>query len=64
MIVAVPPRSTRSHWPSPASLDQRVVVRPSSAAAGALPPSQEDAVTCLNAEIGVVPGGGPVPASP
>ena len=36
---------------------QRVFIRPSSAAAGALPPSQEDAATFLNSEIGRSPGG-------
>jgi hypothetical protein len=56
LIVAVPPRSTWSHCGSLNWLDQRVVARPSSAAAGALPPSCDEAVTGLNSEIGVPPG--------
>jgi hypothetical protein len=64
LIVAVPPRSTCSHCGSLNWLDHRVVVRPSSAAAGALPPSHEEADTCANSEIGVPDGGGPVPVVP
>ena len=54
---AGPPRSTRSHWSSPGRLLQRVVVRPSSAAAGALAPSVDEALTSANCEIGVPAGG-------
>ena len=61
----MPPRSTWIHCGSLNWLDQRVVVRPSSAAAGALPPSHDDAATGLNSEIGVPVGGwGPPPTVP
>jgi hypothetical protein len=64
VIVAAPPRSTCIHCGSLNWLDQRVVVRPSSAAAGALPPSHEEAVTFWNSEIGAPAGGWPVAGDP
>jgi hypothetical protein len=50
-MVAGPPRSTAIHCGSLKRLLQRVVVRPSSAAAGALPPSQDEAFTGANCEM-------------
>src|SRR5215475_6815054 len=59
LIVAGPPRSTYIHCGSLNWLLHRVVVRPSSAAPGALPPSYEDAATGRNPEMSVpLPGGG------
>ncbi len=57
-MLAVPPKSMLIHCGSLNTLDQRVLVRPSTAAAGALPPSCDDAATVLYAEIGVPPAGG------
>src|SRR5256885_16238996 len=62
-MAAVPPRSTEIHCGSLDWLLHRVVVRPSNAAAGALPPSHEDAFTGMNCEM-TGPVTPPVPPPP
>src|SRR5262245_27161316 len=58
LIAAAPPRSTWIRCGSLARLLQRVVVRPSNAAAGALAPSTDDAFTGRNrAMFGALAGG-------